>query len=190
MSAAQVGGVETIVRGFEAFAPGGDLRHLAYMLATAQHETASTMLPIMERGGYAYLRRMYDIEGERPKLAAANGNTTPGDGARYAGRGYVQLTWKSNYQRAGNKLGVDLVSNPDLALQPDIAARIMFSGMTDGWFTGKRLADYFGAGAANWKHARRIINGLDRADEIASLARSYHKALIVEKRGHGGHAWQ
>jgi putative chitinase len=91
----------------------GDRRQLAYILATAFHETATTMQPIKERGGRAYLEANYDVTGEKPAQARANGNTEPGDGARYAGRGFVQLTWKNNYRRVGDLIGVDLVSSPD-----------------------------------------------------------------------------
>ncbi|MGL4634609.1 MAG: glycoside hydrolase family 19 protein [Beijerinckiaceae bacterium] len=154
-----------------------DLRHLAYTLATAHHETARTMQPICERGGSVYFRRMYDITGERPQLARTNGNTRAGDGARYSGRGFVQLTWKNNYRRAGEKLGLDLVANPDLALALQPAIRILFAGMAEGWFTGKKLGDYFSTTRTDWVNARRIINGVDRASLIAGYAKLYWAAL-------------
>ena len=52
------------------------------------------------------------------------GNVNPGDGVRYKGRGYIQLTGRANYRTYGNKIGVDLENNPDLAKRPDIAAAI------------------------------------------------------------------
>jgi len=154
----------------------------AYALGTSYHETAATMQPIHERGGNAYFRRMYDIEGERPAKARELGNTTPGDGAKYAGRGYVQLTGKTNYSKAGAKVGVDLKVNPDLAMQPDIAASILLWGMGTGAFTGKKLSDYLPiAGAlgtsAQFKEARRIVNGQDRAADIAAYALVFQEAL-------------
>lgn len=158
----------------------------AYGLATAYHETAGTMQPIKEYGGNAYFRRMYDIEGERPAKAKELGNTVPGDGILYPGRGYPQTTGKANYRKATLKLreagiDVDLVANPDLMLRPDIAAFVMISGMEEGWFTGKKLADYLpGSGPATLKQfreSRRIINGLDRADDIADYAIRFQKAL-------------
>lgn len=155
----------------------------AYALATAYHETAHTMLPIKELGGPKYLHRMYDIEGARPALAKRHGNTTPGDGVKYAGRGYVQLTWKCNYALAAEKLNVDLLSNPDLAMNKDIAALILRHGMKDGWFTGKSLADYLTtsgpAGRAQFASARRIINGVDKAQLIAGYAMDFQNALIA-----------
>lgn len=153
----------------------------AYALATAWHETARTMLPIKEMGGAAYFHRMYDIQGARPAKARELGNLAPGDGARYAGRGYVQLTGKSNYVKAGIALGVDLAENPDLALDPGIAARILIWGMAGGTFTGKKLADYLPASGpatmAQFREARRIINGTDKAAEIAVFADRFQRAL-------------
>jgi putative chitinase len=161
----------------------GDRRQLAYSLATALHETAATMQPIRERGGKAYFQENYDIAGDNPARARANGNTEPGDGARYAGRGFVQLTWKNNYRRVGDLIGVDLVGNPDRALEPENAATILILGMEEGWFTGRRLGDYFNATRAEWMQARRIVNGLDQAGLIAGYGRRFFAAIrdIEEK---------
>src|SRR5262245_37722134 len=90
-----------------------DLRWLAYMLGTAYHETRTTRPPIREFGDPTYFTRMYDVQGKRPSLAQQMGNTQPGDGEKYCGRGFVQLTWKNNYERAGALLDADLVNNPD-----------------------------------------------------------------------------
>lgn len=177
LSAEEVDGCNAILTAME----GCPLSYTAYALATAYHETASTMQPIKEYGGPSYFTRMYDVTGARPSLARANGNTTPGDGPKYCGRGYVQLTWKNNYARAGDKLGVDLVANPDLAMKPDIAAKIMRQGMENGWFTGKSFDSYLPtAGLASNKQfsdARRIINGTDRAAQIAGHALKFQAAL-------------
>jgi len=175
LTAQQVQGIEAILD--EAAKVALDPRWLAYMLATTFHETGQTMQPIRENGGQTYFTRMYDVRGSRPSLAKANGNTTPGDGARYFGRGLVQLTWKNNYARFGKLLGIDLVSNPDLALQPKVAVEIMFTGMEKGLFTGKKLADYFDADTEDWVNARRIINGVDRANDIADYGKDFYKAI-------------
>lgn len=159
-------------------ADGLPISWAAYMLATAFHETAHTLRPIHERGGAAYFMRRYDITGENPALARRLGNTAPGDGARYAGRGYVQLTGRANYARAARETGQPLEQNPDLALQPAIAAEIMRRGMVEGWFTSKKLADFLPS-AGGFVQARRIINGLDRADLIAGYARSFQDALVA-----------
>jgi putative chitinase len=92
----------------------------------------------------------------------------------YYGRGYVQLTWLSNYRAAGRKLGLDLVGNPALALEPGPAAQILVRGMVEGWFTGKKLSAYFTPMAADPTNARRIINGTDKAALIAG----YHGKFL------------
>lgn len=175
ISQGQVSGTEAVLD--EAQRRGVKLHPLAYMLATAYLETGHTMLPIKEYGGEAYFTRMYDIKGNRPKKARELGNLTPGDGARYAGRGYVQLTGKSNYQRASKELGVDFVGHPDRVMEPRLAAEIMFAGMAGGWFTGKKLSDYIGEGKVDYVNARRIINGTDKAKQIAGYAKAFETAL-------------
>lgn len=154
---------------------------IAYALATAYHETSHSMLPISEFGGNAYFTRMYDIKGNRPTMAKQHGNTTPGDGIKYRGRGYVQLTWKDNYAKAEKLCGIKgLVANPDLAMIPENAAKIMISGMQGGWFTGVGVAKYMPnelATVEQFKQARRIINGTDKADLIAGYAIEFQKAL-------------
>lgn len=140
----------------------------AYALATAWHETARTMQPIKEYGGPAYFKRMYDPRGARPTVAAELGNTEPGDGVKYAGRGYVQLTGRRNYTRYG------LADRPDDAMKPDVAASILKDGMAQGVFTGKKLSDYL---PGDYVSARRIINGTDKAVAIAGYARAFESAL-------------
>lgn len=173
----QVDGINAILDAWEARPEFTDLRWLAYMLATAKHETANTMQPIGEYGGDAYFFRMYDPEGERGEFARRNGNTEPGDGVRFHGRGYVQLTWRSNYAKMAALTGVDLVGHPELALEPKIAALIMFEGMKSGLFTGVGLGTYFNQIRDAPVSARKIINGLDRADEIAAIHRDFLAAL-------------
>lgn len=143
-----------------------DVRWCAYMLATAFHETARTMLPVEEAGkgrGKPY--------GKRRKL---DGSVYALPDRVYFGRGDVQLTWYENYERMGRRLGLPLLEQPELALNPDISARILIEGMTEGVFTGLALGDFFN----NWRddavQARRIINGLDQARLIAQ----YHAAFL------------
>jgi hypothetical protein len=140
----------------------------AYALATAWHETGFTMQPIKEIGGEAYFTRMYDPRGSRPHVAADLGNTKPGDGAKFAGRGYVQLTGRKNYAFYG------IADKPDDALKPDVAAKIMRDGMERGRFTGKKLSDYL---PGDYVGARRIINGQDKAKTIAGYAAAFEAAL-------------
>ena len=106
------------------------------------------------------------------------GNTQPGDGFKYRGRGYVQVTGRANYSHDGTLLGLDLVGNPDLALQPDVAYRIASRGMKEGWFTGHRLAAYFpDVGPPDYLGARHIINGSDHAQDIAEIAQKMEAIL-------------
>lgn len=179
MSVQQVAGCEAIL---DACA-GWPTNWTAYALATAYHETAFTMHPIKEYGGNAYFTRMYDVTGARPNMAKRHGNTEPGDGPKYAGRGYVQLTWKNNYRALGLKVNRDLVRSPELALRPDIAASIMRYGMQDGLFTGKKLGDYLTASKSDYEGARRIINGTDKARTIAGYALVFEAAL--KEAGYG-----
>lgn len=147
---------------------------LAYCLGTAQWETAHTMQPIHERGPQKYFER---YEGRKDL-----GNIIPGDGFRYRGRGYVQLTGRYNYQRATKELKVDFVSFPDYALDKEYAAEILFTGMIMGWFTGKRLSNYFTQDGNDWVNARRIVNALDKAREIAALGKAYQNAIKAAEK--------
>lgn len=173
----QVDGCNAILDAWEARPEFTDPRMLAYMLATAKHETASTMQPIGEYGGPAYFQRMYDPLGDNPALASMLGNTQAGDGVRFHGRGYVQLTGRANYVRMSALTGADLVGSPELALDPKLAALIMFEGMKGGMFTGRGLSRYFSDTVDDPVNARKIINGLDRADDIAALHRGFLAAL-------------
>jgi putative chitinase len=153
---------------------------IAYALATAYHETAHTMAPVSEFGGDAYFTRMYDIKGNRPALARRMGNVLAGDGIKYRGRGHVQLTWRTNYKSAGSFLKLPLEQSPDLAMRPDVSARILVWGMQTGAFTGKKLADYLPDNAGTvgqFRNARRIINGTDKAGLIADYALTFQKAV-------------
>jgi predicted chitinase len=136
------------------------------------------MRPIDERGGDAYFNKRYGPQTSTGKML---GNTKPGDGALYHGRGFVQLTGRRNYTKAKTLTGVDLISDPARAKEPDIAYQIAIQGMTDGWFTGKKLANYFVGDTADYVNARRIINGQDQADRIADIARRYSEILREAK---------
>lgn len=146
------------------------LPYLAYILATVYHETAATMQPIAEYGkgkGRKY--------GKRGKY-----------GQVPYGRGYVQLTWDENYEKADYKLGLKgaLLKNFDLAMDPNIAVGILFVGMEEGWFTGKDLDDYIDLideddkeDLREFSNARRIINGTDKQVLIGQYGLVFEKAL-------------
>ncbi len=158
----QVDGMSAILDRWEKHHAREDDRWLAYMFATAYHETDKKMWPIEEYGkgkGKIY------------------GDPDPETGKVYYGRGLVQLTWKRNYEKMSEILKVDLVNEPDLVLDLDISIRIMFYGMINGTFTGKRLGDYFNESKENWIQARRIINALDKANLIADHAKKFYSAI-------------
>ena len=138
--------------------PSNDPRWLAYMLATTYHETAKRMWPITEYGSQSYLQSK--------------------DYWPYIGRGFVQLTWKDNYDKASKALSLiderDLVAYPNMALDSLIAARVMFRGMAEGWFTGRKLGQYFNDDTDDPVNARQIINGNDCDEEIAE----YHLEFL------------
>jgi len=168
LTSEQVQGIETILDATQGLPIG----HRAYLLATAKHETADTMQPIHERGKKAYFNK-YE---PGTRIGNALGNTKPGDGYLFRGRGFVQLTGRANYAKASKKLGVDLVGNPDAALDTQTAARILVRGCVEGWFTGKKLDDYL---PDSFLEARRVVNGTDRAQDIAQIAVAFGKALAA-----------
>jgi putative chitinase len=162
----QVNGIEQLLGFIEADPGLTDLRWVAYLLATVRHECANTWQPITEFGAPAYFKR-YD---PGTRVGRVLGNTQPGDGARYKGRGYVQLTGRGNYRQFGQQLSLGLEEHPELALQPQLSYRIASLGMRLGMFTGKSLSHYLHGETTDYRHARAIINGLDQADRIAGYA--------------------
>lgn len=146
-------------------AKAGLLRNqMAYVLATAYWETARTMKPVREYGGETYLKSKKYYP--------------------YVGMGYVQITWKDNYEKASKALGVDFVKNPKLLLEPKYAAPIMIRGMIEGWFAGDNkgrhtLARHITLKKSDFVEARRIINGVDKKNEIAKIAEEYDRDLKV-----------
>lgn len=185
LSQSQVDGLNTLLSSIEADLNLTDIRHLAYMLATVKHECADTWQPIVERGARAY----FDKYEAGTVIGKRLGNKYRGDGYVYRGRGYVQITGRSNYDRMSKVVGVvivpsnNLIDNPDLALRPDIAYIIMSVGMRKGLFTGKKLSDYINTNECDYTNARRVINGLDRASLIASYAQSIEKVLRASITG-------
>jgi putative chitinase len=164
LSQSQVEGFERLLQAYGV--AHWPLAFAAYGLATGYWETNHTMQPVRE----AY---WLDEAWRKAHL-------------RYYpwyGRGDVQLTWEKNYRKADVALGLNgaLITNPDLAMRPDISARVMVWGMEGGEFTGKRLGDYLPlageATPAQFKNARQIINGHDKDDEIAAVAMHMQAAL-------------
>lgn len=151
-----------------------DLRWLAYMFGTIYHECARQMIPIEEYGkGHG---RPY---GSKLKHSGQPYNKPD---KIYYGRGFVQLTWYENYELMSRLIGEDLLNKPELALQPSIATKILFEGMTKGNssfgdFTGKCLEMYFNHTTEDWIGARKIINGKDKAQTIANYSQKFLSCL-------------
>lgn len=173
----QVLGVESILNACEKEGIS-DKRQIAYVLATAYHETGRTMEPVRE--GYAKtdevsiatVTRMYNNKriSKNYSLPAANGKS-------FFGRGFVQLTWDYNYKTMGKLLGIDLYNHPELALEQETAALILSKGMSAGSFTGRKLNSYINDKITDFVSARKIINGLDMASTIAKYAVNFHNSL-------------
>ena len=175
LTQSQVDGLDSILESFENDPDLTDLRHAAYMLATIKLECADTWQPIVERGGPAYLSK-YE---PGMKLGVELGNTKTGDSQLFLGRGYVMITGRANYLRLGSALGLgnELIINPARALEPRVAYRIMSAGMRNGLFTGRKLSQYIAGTTCDYKGARRIINGQDKAETIAAFAQAFEAAL-------------
>jgi hypothetical protein len=145
--------------------------HMAYILSTSWHETAFTQMPIAEYGkgeGHEYGEPLPEYNNQ----------------CAY-GRGYVQLTWAENYEKADRECGLNgtLLDDFELALDPVIAAEIIFEGMTAGWFTGKKLDDYCNEAVTDYYNARRIVNGTDRAGDLQDYAEDFEQALRAASWG-------
>lgn len=153
----------------------GDYHKFAYILATAWHET----------GRFRWLREIWGpTPAQRRYEGRADlGNTQPGDGKRYMGRGLVHITGRRNYTDWAKRLGVDIVARPELAERLDIAARILVEGMMLGTFTGKNLSDYIHGGRADYVEARRVVNWTDRASLIAGYAVQFQAAVEASAGG-------
>ncbi len=163
---------------------------IAYILATVQHE--SNFKPIREIWGPNQVpeQKRYDAPGNKlgnVTNSNPNANYTNGEGYLYRGRGYVQITGHANYANWSSRLGMDLVGNPDAALKPDNAARILVEGMRDGVFRNRSLDTYINGPKRDFEAARGIINGdknkynpvygATQGAGIASAAEKYYQVL-------------
>ncbi|NNU59714.1 chitinase [Ochrobactrum soli] len=192
LSQAQVDGTSAILA--EAERRGLPAEQTAYVLATAFHETGGKMQPIEENLNYTSAARIRQVWPSRFASATAAqpyvrnpqalankvyggrmGNNGANDGWIYRGRALAMITGKDNYKKYG------LGDNPDAALEMATAISILFDGMINGKFTGKRLADYFGAGNANPVGARAIVNGSDKASLIAGYYRNFLDSLVAAR---------
>ena len=195
LSQHQVDGLQRIVEYGEEW--GYDPDDIAYVLATVKHETGDWMQPIRE-GAHRFGPEYTDASAKRAVasihakgIISTNYALPSGPyGQSYYGRGLVQITWHANYEKFARILGVPLDQNPDLALEWDHALDILFLGMRDGVFTGKKLSDF--KLPAEFKQARVIVNadshkkwgGSERIDDrLARYARTFAAALRASQAG-------
>ena len=168
LSQQQVDGMNYLLDVWERLFADRDSRWLAYALATVFHETAQTMRPIEEYGqgaGHSY------------------GEPTGPHNQSYYGRGHVQLTWEDNYKKGENFLAerygvaAPMHQYPHRMLEDETSALVLYDGMINGWFTGVGLPDFFNSAEEDPYNARKIVNGLDKADVIEGYYWKFKDAL-------------
>jgi putative chitinase len=193
MTQAQVDGVSAIMNATDDLPAD----HRAYILATAFHETGQKMQPVTENLNYSVQGLLSTFSRARISASQADrvgrksgqaanqqaiantvyggdwgrknlGNTEAGDGWRYRGRGLVQITGRANYRKFG------IEDTPEVANMLGAAVRILVDGMTKGMFTGRKLSDY---GFMDFAKMRVIVNGNDRASDIAKYADRFYDAI-------------
>ena len=149
----------------EAKKQGASNSQIAYILGTAKHESDNFNTMTEYASGVAYEGRQ-DL-----------GNTQVGDGTRYKGAGYVQITGRNNFDKYSKLTGLDLIGNPNLAKDPKTSAFITVNGILTGSFTGAKLSNYVNDNKTDFINARRTVNGTDKAQLIANYATDYLKKL-------------
>ena len=159
LSEVQKRSIRLIVQAFKEWGDGDDNK-LAYILATAWHECS-----FEPKREYRAKPSQVDVYLKQNRYWYTG----------FFGRGFVQLTWERNYLKMSKITGVDLVKNPDLALNPAIAAKIIVYGMINGSFTRKPLSKYINYFSVDFYRARLVVNGYDKAAIIAN----YAKGLIA-----------
>jgi putative chitinase len=177
LTQAQVDGLNVLLDTWREMYPDADIRFVANSLSQIHRETGGRMSPVRETfassDGLAIQR--LDAAWRRGQLKWVK---TPYWSEGWFGRGHIQITHKTNYRKLGQRLGVDLVGNPSLALDPAISAKIAIVGMVEGLFTGRKLSDFFNDDTDNAAGARRIVNGPDGTDAlIAAMHREFLDAL-------------
>lgn len=176
--------------------------HVAYMMATAYHESGKDLQPKVENLNYTTAARIKAVWPTRFANAAAAqpyvknpqklanfvyggrlGNTGPNDGWLYRGRGNVQITGKTNYSKMKKYIGKDAVANPDIMLELKNSIIALVHCMIDGVYTGKKLSDYnlpsqyFDARAIINADKNRVEGGKKIGNTIADYAKTFEAAL-------------
>jgi hypothetical protein len=166
------------------------LRRIAYLLATAQH-ASHFGARLEERGagpGSDGVDRSFDHFEPGTPQGSAVGNTQPGDGARFRGRGFVYVRGRASYTTWSQRLALPdelvdgtpvpfFVANPDAMARPQFAAQTLIRGMRDGLFTGIALGYYVNDKKTDYHGARRVVGGLEHARDVAASAMVYARAI-------------
>ena len=163
LTAGRLEGFNAIFDVWDGLPTQGALGGLAYALATAWHECGGTMQPVREGFKATDAAAYKHVTDYCAAQGIANYAKRHPNGHSYYGRGYVQLTHGDNYKKTGARIGLgnQLYDNPDKVMQPEIAGRILLTGMIDGLFRPAKgkLADYFTDTKQSWFEARELING-------------------------------
>ena len=121
-----------------------------YKICGAERESAFLATIIHESGHFRYTREI--ASGAAYEGRKDLGNIYKGDGVKFRGRGLIQLTGRSNYERASKALGVDFVSNPQLLEQPRYATQV-----SCWWWADRGLNEI--ADTGDFRKVTRIVNG-------------------------------
>lgn len=177
LTQAQVDGMKLLLKVWQRDHADEPRQFLAYCLATAFHETARHMTPVRETLAASDAEAVRRLS--RHRLTRKKTYWRAVNGKHYFGRGHIQLTWERNYRRFSKLLGIDLVEDPDKALEDDISAQIMFQGCINGYYTGRHLGQYLPSkNPLNWRKARAVVNGSDKASQIAAYGLEFDRALV------------
>lgn len=178
LTQSQVDGVTDLLDVWEGSYAHEDDRWLAYILGGVFHETGGRMVPVREgfarndAEARAVVARLHARGKIRRNYALPNAA-----GVSYYGRGRIQNTWEENYRRLERRFGLPFLSQPDLLLDSKLDATVTIIGHIEGLWTRYRLSDFFSAEREDWVGARRIVNGLDRAEQIAGYSKLFYAAI-------------
>jgi hypothetical protein len=142
-----------------------EVRRLAYLTATAYHESGHRFEPRNE---------IRASPKRQPALWRTQERYWP---SGYFGRGLVMLTWEANYRKASNLCGIDFVRQPELVKQYPHCYTILTLGSLAGMFTGHALSDYLNDSKTDLIGARMVINGRDCAALIAGHAAKFENII-------------
>lgn len=178
----QVNGLEFLLTKFDESILFDTKAKISYALATIKRETADTFEPVKE--GYWItnnrVQKLYNYYYNHNRHALDTIFPNGLAGKNYLGRGRIQTTHNYNYKNIGDKLGIDLLNNPDLALDNETDWKILELGFSTGIWTGKKLSNYINDDIVDYYNARKIVNGLDHAREIANYAQDFFNIISFE----------